>query len=198
MPTTVLTSQWGADTDSFDYFADDGSDWAGVTEFEGDFFPLRTVNRFDVSSIPSGASISKVELIVEVSATPNDVSARSWYIGPYNGDGQGDPETDGASTGFTRCDVSADNYGTTTAFRTTGVKTIDLGTAPASDLIAAISAASDFSVAIQMVGDTGISADSYSELAEYTDATNPPKLQVTFGPSPGVLAYHRRFLMGVS
>lgn len=144
----------------------------------------RAVNRFDISTLPANVDVRQVDYEVTIDGLFIDVSSFTWNIGPYDGDGQGDPEADGISfggTAFAKSDVSTDNYiAGTTEFRSTGTKTFsNLGAE--ADLEAANAAGDIFTLAlddtVQGVGNTG----SIALLGE--DGTSPPKLTITYIPS---------------
>lgn len=163
--------------------SNDGSDSVGVGDTNTRVY--RTGIRFPLTDAAlTGATITAVELIVNVlSAT--SVSADSWYVGPYNADGTGNPETDSISTEFSRCQVSGDNYGTFTDFRTTGSKTLTLASPAASDVQALIGAT--FSIGIRQVDEATGGSVHYIDLDETTSAA-PPQLRLTYttGGSVGV------------
>lgn len=101
-------------------------------------------------------------------------STHSWYLGRY----VGDPETDSAATMFSACNVSGSPYVTTTALRTTGVKTIDLGATAVSDFQSAYGLGSTFSIACRIVDES--SAPTYGTEIDDYDQTDPPELCVTY------------------
>ena len=70
-------------------------------------------------------------------------------FGPYNGDGQADPNSDSTATKWSRADVSSDNYlNSLTTYRSTGNKShTDLGTTAESDVEAARDAGTIFTMA---------------------------------------------------
>src|SRR5215510_13558514 len=126
MAQTTLTCTFSEDVDNggFEY-PNDGGDYCGTNASPDTRF-FRVAIKFDPSSIPSANTVTLVELIVECDLALN-ASSESWYIGPYNTNGQGDPVADSAANAFSRSNVSGGNYGTFTDFRSTGVKTISLG-----------------------------------------------------------------------
>ena len=175
----TLDATWGADVDNGGTKApDDGSDWCG----NGAGGIYRVANKFDITSLSASATVSKVELIIEVAAV-NNASNTYWDLDGYNGDGQANPEADSGATMYTSCENTGTYVTNTTDFRTTGVKTIDLGATAIADVEAARDAGVIFSVAIQLgsTGDTeNTGASNRCEFSEYTDATNPPKLRITY------------------
>lgn len=175
-----LDADWSADVDTGGTkYPSDGFDSAGSVSGFGD---LRIGVKWDISSLPATATVDQVGLTLEVIAV-SGVSGDNWDIGPYNGDGQADPESDAGSTMYSRCDVSSDLYvDDTTQLRTTGTKTFsDLGAAAEADVEAARDAGTIFSIGIRMSVEPG-SGDEYSALDEY-DATNPPVLTITYTPA---------------
>lgn len=180
MTTTTLTAGFTEDVTQA------GSETTGINDIAagcndaGDGRIFRTALRFDPSSITSTDTISQVELIVNCFTASNN-SARSYYIGPYNTNGVGDPSADSGATAYSRCSVSGGNYGTFTEFRTTGVKTITLGGSVNSHLQAVTSVSGTvFTLAIQQDSETADpTLDIFESLRDHTDGTDPPKLRVT-------------------
>lgn len=175
--TGWIAASYGFDVGGATKFPNDGSDWCG---YDGlDFF--RVVNKFDITSLPSGATVTQIDVRINVATTDGDVSSTAWMIGPYHGNGYAsDPQTDSASDSATYCDVSLDNYVFgNTDYRTTGLKTeLALGTTANTDMENARSSGTDFSLAWM----TEYESDStrHTEFDEYTDGTNPPSIRITY------------------
>lgn len=175
-PSFSDDADWGADVDDTSAtYPNDGADWCG--DDSGTIF--RTVNKHDVTSLPTDATVDQIDYEIGVVAV-NGAGSSLWRGGGYAGTGQGDPEADSAATVYSNCDISSDNWVTgITAFRTTGTKTLtDLGATANADLEAARDAGTDFSVVFQM--ETEGAGDDRCEFREYTDGTTPPKLTVTY------------------
>jgi len=172
--------------------ANDGSDTVGVGSSNDRNY--RTGIKFPLTDgALTGATITGVELIVNV-LIASGVSADSWYVGPYNGDGAADPNSDTVTVQYGRCAVAADNYGTFTDFRTTGSKTLTLGNPAPADVEALIGAT--FSIGVQQLVETLGGAVHYIDLDETTSAA-PPQLRLTYTPAgatipPAVAVHHQR------
>lgn len=168
-----LSSSWGADVDTGAKYPDDGSsDWVGDA--------TRTGNKFDITSLSASDTVTQVDCSVTVNDT-DAAGSLSWYLGPYNGDGQADPESDSAATMFSRCDTSADKYLTTTVYRTTGTKThTNLGSQANADVEAARDAGTIFSLAWRADSE----GSGHTAFDEYTGA-NPPTLTITYTTGGG-------------
>lgn len=183
--TADLDATWSADV------RDDGSKFPGDGDDGPSLNPTgshvsRNAEKFDISPIPSTATINKVELLIETHGSLGDISALIWRHGPYNGDGiTGDPQTDSGATTYSRLSNTSDNYGTFTDYRTNGQTLVDLGSAAVTDLQAARTAGSLFAVSTMFTNETVGGALQAALWGEYTDA-NPwlrPKLRVTYTPA---------------
>jgi hypothetical protein len=179
MTTTTITASWGADITSTTKSPGGGSDTVGRI-ISG---PInRVVNKFDMSSIPAGHVVTSLEFLTEVTVASN-VATEQWRLGPYNGNGLANPETDAAATAFSRCDISSDNYGQHNGYRITGLITVSFGSAGAiADVSAAVAAAATYSLVTQALGEG--TSDRFVQFLEYTSGTNPPKLRVIHNPPP--------------
>ena len=167
----TITVSWGADVgNNGAKYPDDGSDYVGHSGTR----PYRTANKFPLTNLPSGATVTKVEVIFRVSQQGS--SYHRLDIHPYDGNGQADPETDSGFDMYSRCAAGTEYVNDDTSCRTTGVKTIDLGSQACTDAMSAKSAVNRFSLGWHEEGDNSDEA----RLDEYTDATNPPKLRITF------------------
>ncbi len=117
---------------------------------------LRVGMRFDISALPADQEVATAELSFNVSYVSAGLGTKTWSIGPYGGDGLGDPETDSGSAMYAACDVSSDNYvAATTDLRTTGVKTFTLSSSSFADLEAARDGGTSFALAVMMDDETG-------------------------------------------
>lgn len=145
---------------------------------------LRSVYRFDISSFASGDTINDVDLNTYVS-DQSGVNYNSGIIGPYNGNGTGDPDTDAYATAWSRAGVSADNYiNGNTFIRTDGAVSFDLGAAADVDMATARAAGSTFSLAKNITTPSG---NSYWFTPAHTNTTpaNIPELVVDTTASGG-------------
>lgn len=179
-----LTASWGADLDGTAKFANDGSDFCGGDGAGG---ALRVANKWDISSLPANATVTQVDLSINVSSVTS-AGSLLWDIRCYGSNGQGNPETDSVATMFAACAPGAGNIyvNDTTQFRTTGVKTFtNLGAQANADVEAARDAGSIFSIAIAET--TDITTANRCEFSEYTDGTNPPKLTITYTTPAGLI-----------
>ncbi len=138
----AVDAAWSADVrdNGFESFPNDGSDWVGVNG-TGPLVEYRTAQKFDISGIPANATITNVQLEVFLDGVEQSgPNGDTFAVGPYNGDGQADPQTDTAANLFARTDVAADNYITGITFPAIGARTFaDLGAQAEADLQAAIS-----------------------------------------------------------
>jgi len=101
----------------------------------------------------------------------------------YDTDGTSDPSADSAADMWTACGAGNVYVNDTTEFRTTGLKTFtNLGSQANTDVQAARDAGSIFSLAVRET--TNTSANEQTQLREYSDATNPPQLTITY-TTPG-------------
>ena len=167
----TITATWGAEVgDTGTKYPNDGSDYLGHSGTR----PYRVANKFSLTNLPSGVTITKVEVIYSVSQLGG--ADHLTDIHPYNGNGQADPETDSGSDMYTRCASGTEYVNDDTSSRTTGVKTIDLGSQACTDVMNAKSAVNWFSLGWHEEGDNSNEA----RLDEYTDATNPSKLRITY------------------
>ncbi|MEK7705930.1 MAG: MYXO-CTERM sorting domain-containing protein [Myxococcota bacterium] len=117
---------------------------------------LRVAMRFDLSSLPADQDVATAELSFNVSYVSAGLDTKTWSIGPYGGDGVGDPEADSGSAMYAACDVSSDNYvSAATELRTTGVKTFTLSSPSFADLETARDAGTIFALAVMMDDETG-------------------------------------------
>ena len=151
-----------------------GTDGMGVSD--GPVI-LRSAIRFSVGSIPSNAVISAIHLLVTIQAT-SGAGSDSWDVGPYRTSGTADPEADDETTAYNGCEVTATRYLRTTAFRSTGLADLDIGSAQAiTDLTAALSGGV-FTLALKMVDEASAPVRS-SQFWAYTEDENP-QLVVTY------------------
>lgn len=140
--------------------------------------PVRPAFRFDISGIPAGSTVTNVALQIECS----DAGGDSWRLGPYNLNGQADPQPDSGATIFSRCNISSDNYLTGfTDFLSTGSKTFsNLGSAANADVEAAISGGI-FTLCFEQ---TQTGSFAWAGLTDHT-GTDKPTLTVTYTAPAG-------------
>jgi hypothetical protein len=109
--------------------------------------------RFPLTSLPAGQTITlaQFQCTVEQEQSGED---RSHYIGPYNTNGSGDPQTDAGtpSSMASKTDIASNKYLTTTDFQSVGNKVIDI-TAGAAAHIAA-RAGLNYSLVIEQTDET--------------------------------------------
>jgi len=132
---------------------------------------------FDISIVPVGATIDSLQLETTsywVSGNGSD----DYFVGPYNGDGIGDPLSDGYATAYSRCSIQSDYYlGSITDYRSTGTITVTLGAQAITDLLAARAASeTTFTIALQQHIETGTS--HYATFEGWTAGNDAPKLRV--------------------
>lgn len=174
-------ADWGADVDdNGTKYPNDGGDYCGDNGAD----VYRVANKFTISTLPATDTVSQVDVSIEVAAVTG-ATGSTWILGPYNGDGQSDPDADTGAQMYSRCDVSSDNYLTgLTDYRTTGVKThTALGATANSDVETARDSGTIFSLAWRMT--TEALTPDRCEFTEYPDATNPPKLTITHAAGGG-------------
>ena len=179
-----LTASWGADVDGSTKFPNDGSDYCGG---DGTGGALRVANKWDISSLSASDTVTQVDSSINVSSVTS-AGSLLWDIRGYGTNGQGNPETDSGATMFAACAPGAGNIyvNDTTQFRTTGLKTFTaLGAQANTDVEAARDAGSIFSIACAET--TSITTANRCEFSEYTNATNPPKLTITYSTAGAVL-----------
>lgn len=178
-----LTATWGADVEpGGTKYPADGSDFAG-----GDgTSKYRTSNKFDISSLPTNATVTQVDFSIYVSVVAG-AGSLLWDIGCYGTNGQGNPESDSGATMYTNSAPGNVYVNDDTNFRTTGQKTFtNLGSQANTDVEAARDAGSIFSIAIQETTDTGV--NSQAQFREYNHGTTPPQLTITYTvPAKGLI-----------
>ena len=179
MGQVTITADYSADSDigTKDAAASDFVGFGASTNF-------RMVQRFPLAALPSAASVSKIELIFEIDFAGSGSDCR---VGPYNANGQADPSADDATTLYSRCNVpgSGDDLYTTFGVTGTGVFTLNLTTPVVkADLLAAKLAVDRFSLGYRRATE-GVS-HFFASLSGDDDPTNPPKLRITYGNSPGL------------
>lgn len=174
-PTYTVSVRNGS-ASKFDTFA-----WAGPTDNDPPLRLYRCGWKFDLTTLPAGATITGVTLDIDVDGA--GAAGNTWSIGPYGGDGVGDIEVDDAATIHTGFDVSADNYISNADFTTAGVKNLTL-TGAEADLIAR--AGNAFCLGCRQ------NAESVAQTAATLDITTTvPALTITYteaasGPVTGV------------
>lgn len=135
-----------------------GDMWSGPAD-NNTTHVWRAALRFSLVDLPAGSTVTNVAFSIDVNTAGG--AGEEWYIGPYNADGTGNPETDSGATTTTRCDVSGDYYTNTADFTSTGVKTFsDLGATARTDVAA--QAEGTFSIAIRQVAES--TAYTYADL----------------------------------
>jgi len=148
--------------------------WVGD---DGGSCTYRTGAEFTISTLPATDTVSQVDFEIEVTALIAFTSSLM-YIGGYGGDGQGDLTGDTAVTAYANLDVAADHYVSSSAFQTTGIKSITaLGSGANSDVEVARDAGTIFIIALQT--DTEQDANINRADVSYDGGTNPPKLTIT-------------------
>lgn len=183
-------ADWGSEVGSdFVKFPDDGADWLG----DGSGTLYRIANIYDITSLPTGDTVSEVKEDLYVS-TISSSGSETWDCDGYNGDGQGDPETDTGADMYAGCGNSGAYASGDTSFQTTGQKSITFSSTANSDIEAARDAGTTFAVAWQIVGSPG--SNVRSELREYTHVSTPPKLTVTHSAGGGGLPTGTLSLLG--
>jgi hypothetical protein len=182
MASLALTASWGADVDSAGTKTpNDGGDGCGL--FTGAI--ERVANKWDITTLPTDATVTKVELTITVQS--GVVGTPTCDIDGYNNDGLADPEADSGATMYSQCAISGIYVNDTTLFRTAGTKSlIDLGATAVSDVQAARAAGTRFSVAIRAIAsDEGAGANVSTAFDEYTAASTKPTLTITYTPGAG-------------
>ena len=168
-------------------------------------YMIRTAIKWDITSLPATATVTNVACTVEVNSFNNGSGTFQWMFGPYNGDGQADPDPDSGSTLYNRCDVSSDNYlNSLTAYRTTGNKShTDLGTTAEADVEAARDVGTRFSMAWRLqVEDSSWDYTVFDSVAgsgveptltiDYTTAPDTTHLDLDRGFNRGICSgFHR-------
>lgn len=187
-PTLVQDADFGCDVDSGGTkfpAPGDGRDLAGVN-----FVVIyRAAERFDISSLDPAVTIDQVDVAIHV----NLAGGGTFEIGPYNGDGTGDPQADGGAAVYAGCDVSADNYLTgISVYNSTGLKThSDLGAQAESDLGAARSGGT-FTLCWKHVTEPLFQTQYFGFRPSFAGSPPPPELTVTY---TAVAPSATRFLM---
>lgn len=193
----TIHSDWGSEVDSgYTKYHHDGGDWVG----DYDSNPFRIGNKFlfDGSgehggdSVPTNAIVTKVEAYFH--SNKDSFCPTSMLLGPYNGDGSGDFETDTGATMWGRLDISADYYAETAVWSgASGGFWITLGDGESADACVDVTnrlSAGSFNLAF-ISGQEGETAWNYDDFWECDDGpTNNPKLRVTYYiPGGGATLY---------
>jgi hypothetical protein len=140
-------------------------------------FTVRCCARFDITSLPASGTVTQVDCTFYAQGIGDGSGAQTFDLGPYNGDGQADPDPDSASTSFSRSDVSSDKYVSATVIDSTGSKSYtDLGSQANSDMEAARDAGTIFTLAWKNVAEAQW---DYVDWDAYNQA-NAPTLTVTY------------------
>ena len=145
--------------------------WAGPTDNDPPLRLYRCGWKFDLSTLPVGATVTAATFDINVSG--EGVAGNLWSIGAYGGDGSGDIETDDAATINTGFDVSADYYVNDADFTTTGVKNLTLDSSSHSEIAA--QQGGSFTLACRQ------NAETVAQTAATLDPTvTPPVLTITY------------------
>jgi len=171
----VVDADWSADCISSNCYPDDGAEWTG----NDGGTPYRTVIEFDITSLSASDTVTQVDFEYEVTAEESG----TYWIGAYDGDGQGDPSAASNADNFTRCDISSDNYASGAYMDgPEESKTIsDLGSTANSDVEAARDAGTRFSVCFMRDPEN---TGTIATIDEYS-GTNPPTLTVSYTAGGG-------------
>ena len=176
MPTDVIDSSSsqrarldGAKTDVIAYL--------GVRDTTSDIW--RAGDKFDLSAYAGTETVTNVEFDVTMGA--NGGGSGTYRIGPYNGDGLSDIDSDSGSDMYSRCDLSSDNYVTGESWSpSTAYNYPDLGAQAESDIEAALGA--DFCMAYQQVEED----TAFEEVRPDRDTdSNPAQLTITYSAGGG-------------
>jgi hypothetical protein len=173
MAELTIPASWTCDVDVNTKYDCDGSDEISAG--------IRIAQKFPLTTLPSGANVTKVESKVYVSV---NVSGFLINIHPYNEDGQADPYDDNPLTMYNRCLPSAIYIDGDTFGQTTGWHTITLGDGESAqacvDVEAAKSAVDRFTVSFVRK-----SGSNFVHLDEYCMA-NKPQLIITYTTGGGL------------
>lgn len=142
-------------------------------------FPLRTYWKFDASKISTG--IASVSLQTNNTFPSGTISSDAFTFRRYGTNGQGNPDGDALATAYANCVSGATYVASDTAWRTNGVKTINLGATAVTDLNAARLAGGTFTVTVAMDGE-GSGANRFAVPLGFDSANrgDKPFLQVTY------------------
>lgn len=149
---------------------------------------LRSAIRFDLSgTMPAGSSVTRVRLRLNETVINGDVSSQSWWWGPYNGGtGSTDPSVDSEATRYTRSDVSTNNYGLFTDYRSTGLTSVELGSPAVSHVQSRFNASGSFAIAVRQTPDEGGTPAPEGLNWDPFDGGTPPALLIDYTePSSG-------------
>ncbi|MCJ7763193.1 hypothetical protein MUP38_07055 [Candidatus Bathyarchaeota archaeon] len=136
--------------------------------------PIHTFIRFPLTNLPSDAIISQVRLLVN--CTTGGGSSGTWDIHPYNSDGQADPSADTGTTCYTRCAAGTQYINDDTGLRSTGAKAYTLGSAAGTAVLAAKTAATNFSLGMHEEGEN----DNGASISSLDSGSNYPQLEITY------------------
>lgn len=141
---------------------------------------FRTVVTFDISNIAVGEQLESAWIITTTNWVYGN-AADSYYLGPYNGDGAANPQTDGAALAYTRADCSADYYVSgDEQHRTINTHIIQLSAQAITDILAIRAAAGTlYTLALRQAVETG--TQHYSTIEGWTMGAQAPKLRIYLG-----------------
>lgn len=114
---------------------------------------LRGLWRFNLSALPSGQTITLAQFMAPTVWQVAGGEDRQQYLGPYNSNGQADPEADNnTETQATRSNIAATKYLTTSVFQAIGNDDLDITTGAAAHIAAA--AGGTYSLVLQQTDET--------------------------------------------
>lgn len=179
MPTATINAAYSRNANDVaaspapgDFFVGRGGDTQGY----------RSVARWDLAgAMPAGATVTRVRFRGNCTFAAGDLTAESHRVGPYNGGtGSTNPAVDSEANVYTRCNLAALNYGTFTDFRTTGLKTIELGSPAISDCQSRFDAAGSWALAMQQTPTEGGGAGPIGVNLDPFDGGSPPALLIDY------------------
>lgn len=130
-------------------------------------------------------TINDSDLTFYVTGHLGNFNYDSLLIGDYNDTGQGNPATDAYSTAYSRADVQADFFVNDTSSRTTGSKTVDLGTT-ADSHIASSSVNGEYTVCFNDDNaNPGVTTGPWIAAHNNTTTGNRPVLTIDYTETGG-------------
>jgi len=146
--------------------------------------PYHAFVRFPLTSLPTGATVSQVRLLVNCGTA--GAAAHLLDIHPYNSDGQADPSADAGDPCYSRCAAGTAYINDDTSLRSTGAKAFTLGGTVVADVGNAKTAVNRFSLGLHEEGDN----DNAASVTALDNGSNIPQLEITYTvpTSGGLLA----------
>lgn len=188
MPTLVATSVYsvGILRDNGGSFSRGTGDSRDIVASRNDGSIVRVVVKFDLEELPAGSTVTG--LVFENTVFLAFPDGRDVFIGPYDGDGQSDPETDSDAVLYAGCDVSGSAYVETSEYVNNFTnEAVDIGVSQAFTDVAA-AAEGIFSLALRFDVETPDVDGDDQVFFERFSSGDPPELVIEYEDGGGAAA----------